>query len=849
MASRVIAAVTMVLSVLIALALQSGSTAAEEPQRKVAFSEGFEGDGKMRFWTSNGPYKVNFAGPTEERAAGGKRSFKIDVTWTDCTRNYWWSAPLMIPYYGNPVVRGKLYVERGDAELGHAYAMPVGPTSGGGAHGEKAGELQNGWTVWKSGPAAFATPGMARAWAETHSGIIPLKSVPTPEADDTIYLQAVVLFLKPDKQRRTVVYIDDIQVEAALPDGYRERLKARIAEIESERRALILEAAAHLSRQFDKLSVETRDLAALSLPGASPALRDCYDRLREHCRQMRSLLQAALAELQTSPKPATLRSARRSVALLRKGCASWRAFTSYAGAHSDLPYVVWLVDPISNENVLPQRFPVPGTIGTELSLSACPGEYEPVSFAVYAPKGLREVKAEPTEARCGEVTIPASEINIRIVKCWWQAGVGVGDTRHPTLTPELLLKDPDLVRVENQRKRNMLRNPQTPRDARQLQPVTIPAATTQQFWVTVHVPENAQPGTYRGTIRLSTATTAAIQLPLTIEVLPFHLEPSVLQYSIYYTGLLSDDLRAETQLLPPRGNSPCKNQRQYLAEMVDLKAHGITHPTCYQSVGELLDRVIELRKQAGIAVDPLYFHGIGTGAPQSPQGIAALQQRVRGALAQVHKHGIKELYIYGIDEAKGERLKAERQAFRAVHEAGAKVFIACHVGTFELVGDLLDLANCAGPPVPSEAKKWHSVGHRIFNYANPQCGMEQPETYRRNYGLLLWKAGYDGAMNMGYQSVGGDPWDDFDDRWRDHNMVYSTIDDVIPTIQWEGFREGVDDVRYITTLLKMIKRAKSDQAKRQLATEAEKWVKTMDITGDLDALRAKIVDWIVRLSS
>ncbi len=176
--------------------------------------------------------------------------------------------------------------------------------------------------------------------------------------------------------------------------------------------------------------------------------------------------------------------------------------------------------------------------------------------------------------------------------------------------------------------------------------------------------------------------------------------------------------------------------------------------------------------------------------------------------------------------------------------------MACHVGAFELVGDLLDLAICAGRPVPAEAEKWHGAGHRIFSYANPQVGLEQPETYRRNFGLLIWKAGYDGACDYAYQHGFGHVWDDFDsNRYRDHNFSYPTIDGVIDTIQWEGFREGVDDVRYLTTLLSAIEKAKANQDKRQLALEAEKWTATIDPSGNLDKLRMKMIEWIVRLGN
>jgi hypothetical protein len=103
---------------------------------------------------------------------------------------------------------------------------------------------------------------------------------------------------------------------------------------------------------------------------------------------------------------------------------------------------------------------------------------------------------------------------------------------------------------------------------------------------------------------------------------------------------------------------------------------------------------------------------------------------------------------------------------------------------------------------------------------NPMIGLEQPDLYRQNYGLHLWKGGWDGACNFAFQAdfgVGGwrndAGWDDFNvdpnQRWTDHNMTYAGLDGPFDTIQWEGFREGVDDVRYLRTLEDHIARAQA----------------------------------------
>jgi hypothetical protein len=513
----------------------------------------------------------------------------------------------------------------------------------------------------------------------------------------------------------------------------------------------------------------------------------------------------------------------------------------YMEAHAALPYVVWIVDPTSNEQVLPEPFPIPGVVGTELSVSACAGEYEPAGFVIQALTDLHEVVVVPSDVKCGEAVLPASAIDVRLLKCWWQAGVCIVDIKRPVLVPELLLKDPGFVNVDNNAKRNTLKNPKRPRDTKELQPVSIAAGESQQFWLTVHVPETTAPGVYRGAVRLTAANVPPLELALAINVLPFCLEEPVLQYSMYYDGRLVPD--GESRI-----DGKAKSESQYLAEMQNLRAHGVTHPLCYEPLGKSLDRAIQLRKQAGIAVDPLYLPGISAGHRPTAQSLDGLREVVGIAKRQLAEHGIKEFYVYGQDEAAGDELRGEREAFQTVHEAGGKVFVACYHGAFELVGDLLDLANLSGPLAPREARKWRDAGGKIFSYGNPQSGPEQPETYRRNYGLALWKAGYDGAMDWIYQSNCGRIYDDFDhSNYRDMVFAYPTADGVIDTVQWEGFREGVDDVRYLATLLRAIDESGAKPETQQMAEEARCWLDAIDVDSELNALRATIVEWILRL--
>ena len=63
-------------------------------------------------------------------------------------------------------------------------------------------------------------------------------------------------------------------------------------------------------------------------------------------------------------------------------------------------------------------------------------------------------------------------------------------------------------------------------------------------------------------------------------------------------------------------------------------------------------------------------------------------------------------------------------------------------------------------------------------------------------------------MDFAYQfPYGKNIWNDYDDLsdgtlYRDHVFAYPTSNGVIDTIQWEGWREGVDDTRYVASLIK-----------------------------------------------
>jgi hypothetical protein len=538
-----------------------------------------------------------------------------------------------------------------------------------------------------------------------------------------------------------------------------------------------------------------------------------------------------------------------------------------AKAAGETGVTIYVVPTMTNDKILPTTSISSEFMSSSISIVGCAGEYEPASFVVKANEDIQSLQVEATDLAGVTSSIPSSNIDIRVVKCWWQAGTIIKDTTHKLLTPELLLHDDSLVKVENGN--NYLRmttgeyrlisdttlatknfdtvaNFPVADDAATLQPVSIPSGENKQFWVTVKVPDNAVSGTYTGVIQVGTIA----EIDLEVEVLPIELLAPDLATSLTYQSSVAPSWEAPT--IGPYQ----KSETQYRAELKNLLAHGVTNPS--EIGGYYLDRLntsLSIRRELGMTGQPLYAlcGYVGTGTSSDPAVLEALKTKVRALVATAKSYGATDVYVYGADEADIAGLLAQRPGWIAVHEAGAKVWTASYpiTGVYDAVGDLLDLVRFGQAPSAAEAAKWHSVGHQIFSYSNPQAGQEEPETYRRQYGLLLWQADYDGGMTLGYQRGFGSVWNDFDNAsYRDHMMVYPTSNGVIDTIQWEGFREGVDDLRYVNTFRKAIEKAKADGIDTNAVETWLAGLKNADLKAmDLDTVRSEMIASILSLNT
>ncbi len=553
---------------------------------------------------------------------------------------------------------------------------------------------------------------------------------------------------------------------------------------------------------------------------------------------------------------------------------------------SEVPRVA-VVTAITDKLITPSVETIPALDTDTLSFRAAHGEYAPASFVV---EGLAEKEllavlptAEDLVSDNGHV-ISAKALDIKHVVTWY-TGTPQQTPKQKhfrMLNPELLLNDPNLVKTNEEDHGNYLRldfpnrsfysyisatmdeRDTIPyhetfhldikdfpvRDSASLKPVRIPPNERRQFWVTLHVPSDAPAGVYRGKIRISNGDNVFKELPVTAEVLPFELHtPENYVSSIYYKGQLGPNGAIGA------GNfADSKNATQYLAEMRNLMAHGVTNPPIFQwwkSDGvQYIEPCLKLRQEAGMSNRVLFLWGDNTGASDKPEDLAKLKESVERVFALAKPYGTEEIYFYGIDEAGGEVLAREQAAWKVIHEAGGKIYVAALIENCHETS--LDTVVIAGDHFTAEdVAKARAKGRKLFSYGNPQGGCILPETYRRNYGLLIWQRGFDGAMTHAYQCGYGHIWNDFDGVYYDENMTYPTADGVIDTIQWEGYREGVDDLRYLATLNAALHRyADANHPAVQQATAFLKELKTADLAKlDLDDVRRQMITHILKLGN
>lgn len=560
-----------------------------------------------------------------------------------------------------------------------------------------------------------------------------------------------------------------------------------------------------------------------------------------------------------------------------------RVAADFPGA-PDAPFHHYAVPAMGERPRLPGAYPDDGLPGGTVTIVAARDEYEPGSFLVWGARDLGKVAFSLGAFRNerGDV-FPAEDLDLKVVKVWYQNRNGwfsyFGDTGFKLL-PELLLNDEDLIRVDEKRTTNYARlvapdgtrrehwlNP--PRqlnarplrepwrsserfhcmradfdDAATLQPVAVERGKFKQLFLTAHVRRDAKPGLYRGVVRVGTLG----EIPVAIRVLDFVL-PAPKCYGDPRKDFLvsSYSYICQDQIAELNGYDVELARRQLVAVLRNQVAHNQTMHMVRGNMDPKAFDCIAAMREAGMRTDVLQA-GVSPRVQDSREESRARAQRVADELDR--RYGHHNVFVGYGDEPGAAWLAKARPVYEDYQRAGLRFFIAGHDAVFHRAGYLYDWHNIAKDPSDSSSTKlWNALqnGNRIAWYANHHVGTENPAFNRRQNGLAAYLSGYTALCNYAHHFG---PYNDDSTTYKPMVFAYGRYGGVIDTLQWEGFREGIDDIRYATLMTDLARKAQTsaDVRLRYLGGQAMQMLAALDVKGcDQDACRAEMVRFIEAL--
>ena len=631
----------------------------------------------------------------------------------------------------------------------------------------------------------------------------------------------------------------------------------------------------------------TATLAMLTL--APLAVRAQIERLSpaRQEKEVAALAGQIKAGLPAGPMKAHLERVQKNAAKDREAAVlAERVYCDVSNALPAAPFVHYAVPAMSDVQRLEDVYPIDGKAAGTVRIISAKDEFEPGSFLVYPLQDLGKVSFSLTPFRTAKGQVfPADKLDLKVVKVWCQNRNGwysyFGDTGFK-LCPELLLNDEDLIRVDKEKLANYARltdkdgkvtetwlNP--PRqfdkrfydhwegtdsfrcmrpefhDAKTLQPVLLEEGRFRSFFLTAHVTTDIAEGTYRGAVKLADNAGKTLgEIPVSLTVLPFalpqpkaYLDPDrdflVCSYSYISMGMIMQQNGGDRDLAVS----------QLVAVLRDQAEHNQTMHWVRGGVNTEGFQTIQAMKDAGMRTD-VFVGGIGTSSASSEEMEAHARRLAAYWDGAIGHHN----FFIGLgDEPAPRHLEGWRPIYRAYQKYGFKFIIAGGPQVFRKTGYLYDWHNMARNPEDSSGVEvWNHMGYAyVAWYACQHIGAEDPAFNRRQNGMAAYLAGYSALCNYAHHFGSFN-----DDRTTYKPMVfaYGCGDGVIDTLQWEGFREGIDAIRYATLMTALGREASesSDLETRYAGRKALQYLAAFKReSDDLDACRMEMTRHIMEL--
>jgi hypothetical protein len=473
-------------------------------------------------------------------------------------------------------------------------------------------------------------------------------------------------------------------------------------------------------------------------------------------------------------------------------------------------FVVFERDPM--QDVAYNATPDQGERIDRLASEAFAGEYEPVTVAILPLQDLGTVRVSASDLIGPSSKIASSAIDLGYVSFRITRVTSEGTVY--TIAPRLIM----------------------PGGA-----VAMPSGLTRRFWITVRTPADAPPGIYQGMVTISPEHAVPVRIPLTFRVRTGQLDPVDIPAGPfgYTVGIpwYSDD--------PPAARY---NQQMVQKSLRKLREHGFTACSglpsiTYQGFADAkpvldfasADRSMKLARELGFLAVGSYGGGVSgfnayyqDSAAMNSAGFTDYAAFVKSIYSAIQQHAQKERWLpvyYNLaDEPLGDDLvhSAENaEAYKRAFPKGPSLFTAASSFTgsdarnphFRL-SKALSVVSWNDHDEAAVSLLKNAGG----NWAYYNGGS------RWTYGTYMYKAAKQYGMKFRlawhWNVAAGDPYYALDCREDDYAWCNASPGgELIPSVEFERLRDGLDDYRRLITLARLAERqprSRAAQAGREL---------------------------------
>ena len=450
--------------------------------------------------------------------------------------------------------------------------------------------------------------------------------------------------------------------------------------------------------------------------------------------------------------------------------------------------------------------PKKNEIAERVTAEAFAGELEPMTVALVPLRNLGKVHASVSALTGTTGTIPATAIDLGHVSYRLSRVTSEGTVY--TIAPRLILAGGDVL---------------------------MPKGLTRRFWMTVKVPAAARPGVYKGTLSIRAGQGETSRIPLEFRVragtlLPVDIPAGPFGYttSIPWFG---DDAQAASF-----------NQQMVKKSLQKMREYGFTACSGLPAIAfrgfsqgkpvldfAAADASMKLLKDQGFLGVSSYGGGVSgfdayfkDTAAIGSAGFADYAEFVKAIYSQVQRHAVQHdwipVYFNLADEPIGDdlvRAAENAEEYRKAFPKGPPYF----TGASSFTGNNRDdphfrLAKALGVVSwnnhdESSIKLLHNLGAdwAFYNGGN-----------RWTYGTYMYKAakqfGMQFRLSWHWNVVAGDPFYALDCREDDYAWCNtSPAGELIPSVEFERLREGLDDYRRLITLAMLAERGSGASAR------------------------------------